>query len=79
MREKKTAQLAYRLSDEEKAAISLIADELCMKPAELVSVVTAQFIKARQNHGNRLLWPPEFTYFPKRPTNQDLLNRAEKG
>lgn len=77
MRGKKTAQLAYRLSDEEKAAITEIADEMRMKPAEIVSIVMAQFIRARQEKGNRLIWPPEFHYFPAVPTSQDLLLAAE--
>ncbi len=63
MRGKKTAQLAYRLTDEEKAAITKIADELLMKPAEIVSIVMAQFIKSRKKHGKYLIWPPEFNYF----------------
>ncbi len=63
MRGKKTAQLAYRLTDEEKAAITEIADAMRMKPAEIVSIVMAQYIEAKKEHGKRLLWPPEFNYF----------------
>lgn len=64
MRGKKTAQLAYRLTDDEKIAITRIADEFKMKPAEIVSILVAQFIDARQKHGKHLIWPPEFNYFP---------------
>ena len=78
MRGKKTAQLAYRLTDEEKGAITEIAHELRMKPAEIVSIVMAQFIEARQDHGKHLIWPPEFNYFPKTPSHQELLLAAEK-
>ena len=64
MRGKKTAQLAYRLTEEEKAKISKISEELRMKPAEIVSLIMAQFVDARQQHGHHLIWPPEFNYFP---------------
>jgi hypothetical protein len=77
MRGKKTAQLAYRLSEEEKAAITEIAGELRMKPAEIVSILMAQFIQARRKYGNRLIWPPEFNYFPTVPSKQDQLLAAE--
>lgn len=63
MRGKKTAQLAYRLTEEEKAAITEIAGKLRMKPAEIVSLVMAQFIDAHHQHGHHLVWPPEFNHF----------------
>jgi len=63
MRGKKTAQLAYRLTDEEKEAITAIAEEMQMKPAEIVSIIMAQFIKFRKKSGTRMVWPPEFNYY----------------
>ncbi len=64
MRGKKTAQLAYRLTEEEKASITEIAGKLRMKPAEIVSLVMSQFVDAQRQHGHHLVWPPEFNHFP---------------
>lgn len=74
MRGKKTAQLAYRLTEDEKEAITILADEMRLKPAEIVSLVMAQFIDARKKYGNRLIWPPEFNYFPELKTRQDAID-----
>jgi hypothetical protein len=76
MRGRKTAQLAYRLTEGEKEAITVLADEMRLKPAEVVSLVMAQFIDARKQHGNRLIWPPEFNYFPEIKTRQDDVTSA---
>ena len=78
MRGKKTAQLAYRLTEEEKAAITEDAGEMRMKPAEIVSLVMAQFVEARRENGNRLIWPPEFNYFPSTASKQEQLLATEK-
>ncbi len=78
MRGKKTAQLAYRLTDEEKASITEIADTMRMKPAEIVSIVMAQFIDARKERGARLIWPPEFNYYPAFQSKQEQMLAAEE-
>jgi hypothetical protein len=79
MRGKKTAQLAYRLTDEEKLVLTKIAGELRMKPAEIVSIVMAQFITARKKHGRYLIWPPEFNHFVAMSSKQDLLAAEDGG
>lgn len=73
MRAKKTAQLAYRLTAKEKSAVEKSAARLHMKPAELVSLVVSQFVDAHENHGKKLIWPPEFNYFPNGKTKQDHI------
>lgn len=78
MRGKKTAQLAYRLTEEEKIAITEIAYGLRMKPAEIVSIVMAQFVEARQQHGHHLIWPPEFNYFPANSKSTQEQADSEK-
>jgi hypothetical protein len=66
MRGKKTAQMMFKLTDEELADLTDLAAELRLKPGVVVSAVIAQFIDARREHGGRLVWPPEFDYFVKK-------------
>ncbi len=78
MRGKKTAQLAYRLTEEEKQAITEISEEFLLKPAEIVSTILAQFISAHKKYGKRLIWPPEFNYYISSKTKQDINSKKNK-
>lgn len=61
---KRTEQQTYRLSEPEKEALAEIATEMDMPAASLVASLAARFVKARKKHGTRLIWPPEFNYYP---------------
>ncbi|MCF7816823.1 MAG: hypothetical protein K9M54_02975 [Kiritimatiellales bacterium] len=77
---KKTEQQTYRLSEEEKEALAKIAAEMDMPAASIVGSLASRFVKARKTHGNRLIWPPEFNYYPassKSAQDQATQTKAE--
>ncbi|MCK4565096.1 MAG: hypothetical protein KAU94_10535 [Verrucomicrobia bacterium] len=61
---KKTENIGFRQTPEEKALLTRIADEMETSPGSLASSIISRFLKARLEHGNRLVWPPEFNYYP---------------
>jgi len=62
---KKTEQQTYRLSEKEKQDLRKIAEEMDMPVALIVGSLASRFVSARKKHGRRLIWPPEFNYFPE--------------
>jgi len=76
---KKTEQQTYRLSEPEKEALAKIAAEMDMPAASLVASLAARFIKARETHGTRLIWPPEFNHYPasSKSTQEQADSEAE--
>lgn len=64
MSDKKTEQVAFRTSTAEKAKLEEIAEEMCVKPGVLAGALVTQFIKYKETHGERLIWPPQFNYYP---------------
>ncbi len=64
MRPKKSEQIAFRVSPEEKQRAERIAVGLKTTVGALASALLEDFITARETHGNRLVWPPEFNYYP---------------
>ncbi len=61
---KKTEMIGFRQTPEEKALLIKIATEMEATPGSLASSIISRFLKARLEHGNRLVWPPEFSHFP---------------
>jgi hypothetical protein len=61
---KKTERQAFRISEEDKIALREIADRQQIPSGTIVSALVAQYVQAVKNHGNRLVWPPEFDYYP---------------
>lgn len=61
---KKTESIGFRQTLQEKALLTEIASEMETTPGSLVASVISRFIKAKLEHGNRLVWPPEFNYYP---------------
>jgi len=60
----KSEQIAFRVSPEEKAAAEEIAAQLKTTAGALSSALLEEFVAARKQHGSRLIWPPEFNYYP---------------
>ena len=60
----KTEQQTYRLSEEDKIALAKVADDIGIPAASLVGTLASRFVKAREELGSRLIWPPEFNYYP---------------
>ena len=72
---KKTEQQTYRLSEEEKQALAQVAEEMDIPAASIVGSLASRFVKARRAHGTRLIWPPEFNYYPStQQSDQDKKN-----
>ena len=63
---KKTKQQTYRLSEKDKDALEGLSKEMNLPAATIVSVLATRFVQARKEHGTRLIWPPEFNYYPTR-------------
>lgn len=61
---KKTENIGFRQTPEEKALLIKIASEMETSPGSLASSIISRFLKAKLEHGNRLVWPPEFNHFP---------------
>ncbi len=68
---KKTENIGFRQTPEEKALLLEVAQEMEMTPGSLSSSIISRYLKARREHGNHLVWPPEFSYFP----NQDKISQ----
>ncbi len=75
MKGKKTEQVAFRVSAEEKEFLERAADEMNLKLGALAGSLVIQCVKFRQSHGNRLVWPPEFNYYPA--TSKSLQEKAD--
>jgi len=61
---KKTERQAFRISEEDKVALQAVADRQQIPPGTIVSALVAQYVEAVKKHGTRLIWPPEFNYYP---------------
>ncbi len=66
---KKTERQAFRISEEDKVALQGVADLQYIPSGTIVSALVTQYINAINNHGNRLIWPPEFNYYPSTSEN----------
>jgi len=64
MKPKKSEQIAFRVSPEEKQRAEKIAKGLKTTVGALASALLEDFVEAREAHGSRLVWPPEFNYYP---------------
>ncbi len=60
---KKTEMIGFRQTPSEKAILIKIASEMETTPGSLASSIISRFLKAKLEHGNRLIWPPEFSHF----------------
>ncbi len=61
---KKSEQIAFRVSPEDKQRAERVATGLKTTAGALASALLEDFIAARETHGNRLIWPPEVNYYP---------------
>ena len=79
---KKTQTQSYRLSEQDKQRLLTVADTQKTEPAKLVSTLIEQYLDAFEQHGKRLVWPPEFNYFTnpeteiEAQTKRDALEKA---
>lgn len=72
---KRTETQSYRLTEESKKALGEIAEKLKIPPGLIVATLVEQYIDARKEHGDRLIWPPRFTYYePEAKTSQQRTN-----
>ena len=62
---KKTELIGFRLSPEEKEFAGEVCKDLGQPPGAVAGILFDRFIKQRKLLGNRLIWPPEFNYYPK--------------
>ena len=65
MKPKKTVQIAFRVSPEEKKRAEQVANQLKITAGGLAGALLEDFLTAFNDHGNRLIWPPEFNYYPE--------------
>ena len=73
MKPKKSEQIAFRVSPEDKQRAERVSIELKTSAGALASALLEDFITAREIHGNRLIWPPEFNYYPS--TSQSMQDK----
>ena len=60
---KKTAQLAYRLTPEEKTKLEQIAKETRVPAGQIVGILVSEYISAKEQHGNQVFFPPKYHTF----------------
>jgi hypothetical protein len=65
MKPKKTVQIAFRVSPEEKKRAEQVANQLKITAGGLAGALLEDFLAAFNDHGKRLIWPPEFNYYPE--------------
>ncbi|MCF7818700.1 MAG: hypothetical protein K9M54_12560 [Kiritimatiellales bacterium] len=73
---KKTERQAFRISEEAKVALQEIADQQQIPSGTIVSALVAQYVQAVKKHGSRLVWPPEFNYYP--PTAKTVQEETDQ-
>jgi hypothetical protein len=59
----KTAQLAYRLTPEEKSKLESIAKDTKVPAGQIVGILVSEYIAAKENHGNQVFFPPKYHTF----------------
>lgn len=73
----KSEQIAFRVSPEEKDAAEKVATQMKTTAGALTSALLEEFIKAKKEHGKRLIWPPEFNYFTGSETEQQAQKKRD--
>jgi hypothetical protein len=68
---KKTELIGFRLSATEKVEADKICADFGQTPGAVAGILFDRFIKQQKKYGSRLVWPPEFKYFPDTPSNND--------
>jgi hypothetical protein len=61
---KKTELIGFRVSPEEKIEADNICSDFGQTPGAVAGVLFDRFLKQRKKYGTRLVWPPEFNYYP---------------
>lgn len=60
---KRTETQSYRLTENSKAALSAIAEELKIPSGQLVAVLVETYIEEKIRYGNQVFYPPRFHTF----------------
>ncbi len=61
---KKKELIGFRLSTEEKHEADSLCADFGQTPGAVAGILFDRFMKQRKKQGNRLVWPPEFNYYP---------------
>ncbi len=61
---KKTEMVAFRLSEERKKEAENICEEYGHTPGSMAGLLFEKFLKQAISKGPKLVWPPEFNYYP---------------
>lgn len=72
---KKTAQLAYRLTPEEKVKLEQIATGTRVPAGQIVGILVSEYIAAKEQYGDQLFFPPKYHTFES-INLQNSLNRS---
>jgi hypothetical protein len=78
MSSKKTEMVHIRLTSEEKADLTQLAEEKMTDVSTMMRKMAAMLCQASRQHGTRLIWPPQFNYYPATESRQELLLVAEE-
>ena len=63
MTEKKNERLSVRVSEDLKNELEAVAEDMDLTSATLIHSMIKRFVKDHKEHGDRLMWPPRFTYY----------------
>ena len=74
----KTAQLAYRLTAEEKKKLENIATETKVPAGQIVGILVSEYIAAKEKYGNQVFFPPKYHTFESIKIQEELDAQQEQ-
>ena len=75
--EKKIAAFQIRISEELSTDFRLAAEAYGLSASALARLVMERFIEAQKNHGNRLVFPPEYNFLLPADEVQKQMSATE--
>jgi len=78
MRDKKTTQINVRISPEFKEKADGVALQYGLGLGTLAHMLLKNFIAAAEEHGNELIWPPQFNHHLNAQTYLDAIRTADE-
>ena len=74
----KSAHIAIRVADDTKARMDTVAEAFGLGTSTLARVLLDRFCSSYEEHGDQLIWPPQFNYHLSPATYLDAIHGSDK-
>lgn len=78
MKTSKTKSIHARVQEEDFDRIYAAAQQVGLEPGTLARMLLIAFSDAREQHGNQLIWPPQFNHHINADTYLDEIRKADQ-